>query len=202
MYGFFVVGGCGDLRSDIIRLMKEPEQRKSRETSRDIFTGSTRSQIDRGPVSPLPGLDEIDQGIIATLQEDGRKSFRSIAAQIGVSEGTVRTRYAKLHNDNVLRVTGITNPLSLGFDAMAMIGVKTSGPPGTVADALATWKETSYVVIAAGQFDLLVELVCFDRGHLLEVINRIRELSGVVSTESFIYLDLYKQLYNWGVPRR
>lgn len=180
--------------------MKEAKKKTLREPPRGVFAGSVSNQVDRGPVSPLPGLDEIDQGIIATLQEDGRKSFRSIAAQIGVSEGTVRTRYAKLHDDNVLRVTGITNPLSLGFDAMAMIGVKTSGPPGAVADGIATWKESSYVVIAAGQFDLLVELVCYDRGHLLEVINRIRELPGVVSTESFIYLDLYKQLYNWGVP--
>jgi Lrp/AsnC family transcriptional regulator for asnA, asnC and gidA len=154
--------------------------------------------IDRGPVSRPASIDRLDRQIIEALQENGREPFRQIAAQLGVSEATIRNRYARLCRENVLQVTGVTNPLGLGFDAQAMIGVKTNGPVEAVADEISTWREASYVVVCAGQFDLLVELVCADRRHLLEIINRMRAIDTVVSTESFMYLELWKQLYDWG----
>jgi Lrp/AsnC family transcriptional regulator for asnA, asnC and gidA len=101
---------------------------------------------------------------------------------------------------NLLQVTGITNPLGVGFEAMAMIGVRTNGPAQGTADELAIWRDVSYVVIAMGRFDLLVEVVCVDRAHLLSVTERIRSLPTVVSTETFGYLNLVKQIVNWGVP--
>lgn len=156
------------------------------------------ASIDRGPVSRPASIDRLDRQIIEALQENGREPFRQIAAQLGVSEATIRNRYARLCRENVLQVTGVTNPLGLGFDAQAMIGVKTSGPVEAVADEVASWREASYVVVAAGQYDLLVELVCADRRHLLEIINRMRAIDTVVSTESFMYLELWKQLYDWG----
>jgi len=161
------------------------------------------AQSRRGAVSRPRRLDEIDSRIIEALQKNGRESFRSIAAALGVSEATVRARYAKLRDDDILQVTAVTNPLGLGFEAQAMVGVRTAGPPAEVADEIAGWEEADYVVITAGQFDLLVEVLCADRRHLLEVIDRIRSLDGVVSTESFLYLELWKQLYDWGalVPR-
>ncbi len=158
--------------------------------------------VERGPVGRARSIDALDRRIIEALQENGREPFRRIADQLGVSEATVRNRYARLRNDRVLQVTGVTNPLGLGFDAQAMLGIKTNGPPELVADEIACWREADYVVITAGQFDLLVEIVCLDRRHLLDVINRVRALDGVVSTESFVYLDLWKQLYNWGTRPR
>ena len=152
----------------------------------------------RGAVNRPRSIDALDRRILESLQDNGRESFRGIAEQLGVSEATVRARYGRLCRDNILQVTGITNPLGLGFDAMAMVGVNTSGPPGAVADEIALWKEASYVVITTGRFDLLVELVCVDRRHLLELTDRLRSLDGVTSTESFLYLELCKQLYNWG----
>jgi Lrp/AsnC family transcriptional regulator, regulator for asnA, asnC and gidA len=92
----------------------------------------------------------------------------------------------------------VTNPLGLGFEAQAMVGIRTSGAPEPVAEAIAQWDEAGYVVITAGQFDILVELVCSDRRQLLELTSRLRGLDGVLSTESFLYLELYKQLYDWG----
>ena len=151
----------------------------------------------RGPVSPERKIDELDRRLIEALQENGRESFRSIAARIGVSEGTIRARYARLTADDILQVVGVTNPLGLGFD-QAMIGIKTSGAPDAVAEELAGWSEADYVVVTAGQFDVLVELVCADRHELLALTNRMRALDGVVSTESFLYLDMVKQLYDWG----
>ena len=152
----------------------------------------------RGAVSVPRSLDGVDQAIIEALQKNGREPFRRIAAEVGVSEATVRARYGRLCDENILQVTGVTNPLGLGFDAMAMVGIRTAGAPEPVADQIAQWEEAGYVVVTAGQFDILVELVCADRRQLLELTNRIRALGGVVSTESFLYLELWKQLYDWG----
>ena len=157
-----------------------------------------RGEGNRGAVGPARGLDRVDQNIIEALQKNGRESFRRIAAQIGVSEATVRARYARLCDDDILQVTGVTNPLGLGFDAMAMVGVRTSGAPDPVADEISKWEEAGYVVVTAGQYDILVELVCADRRQLLDLTNRLRSLDGVVSTESFLYLAMWKQLYDWG----
>ena len=137
---------------------------------------ATTARQRRGPVSRAPGLDHVDRGIIEALQRNGRESFRQIAASLGVSEATVRARYGKLCDQNILQVTGVTNPLGLGFEAQAMVGIRTTG-----------------------RFDVLVEVVCADRHGLLDVTNRIRELPRVISTESFLYLELWKQLYDWGV---
>ena len=159
----------------------------------------TGARQQRGPVSRAPGLDHVDRGIIEALQRNGRESFRRIAASLGVSEATVRARYARLCDQSILQVTGVTNPLGLGFEAQAMVGVRTTGPPERVADEIAQWDEADYVVVTAGRFDVLVEVVCADRRGLLDVTNRIRQLPDVVSTESFLYLELWKQLYDWGV---
>jgi Lrp/AsnC family transcriptional regulator for asnA, asnC and gidA len=159
---------------------------------------SERRERQRGAVSAAPHLDRIDQRLIEALQKNGREPFRRIAAEVGVSEATIRARYQRLCEDNILQVTGVTNPLGLGFDAIAMVGIRTGGAPEPVADEISQWDEAGYVVITAGQFDILVELVCADRRQLLAVTNRMRELDGVVSTESFLYLELWKQLYDWG----
>jgi Lrp/AsnC family transcriptional regulator for asnA, asnC and gidA len=151
----------------------------------------------RGPVSTPRRIDALDQGIIEALQENGRESFRAIAARLGVSEATVRARYSRLCDDDILQVVAVTNPLGLGFE-QALIGVKTAGSPQPVADEIAGWPEADYVVVTAGQYDLVVEVVAAGRRDLLDVTNRMRELDGVVSTETFLYLDLVKQLYDWG----
>jgi len=151
----------------------------------------------RGAVAPLLRVDDVDRRIIEALQANGRESFRAVAGRVGVSEATVRARYARLTSEGILHVVGVTNPLGLGFE-QALIGVKTSGPPSAVADEIARWPEADYVVVTAGQFDVVVEVVASDRTELLELTNRIRALDGVVSTETFLYLEMWKQLYDWG----
>ena len=152
----------------------------------------------RGPVSRAPRIDAVDKSIIEALQRNGREPFRRIAAALGVSEATVRARYLRLCRENILQVTGVTNPLGLGFESMAMVGIRTAGPPEDIAEKIARWEEADYVVITTGQFDLLVEVVCTDRHQLLDLTNRLRALEGVTSTETFLYLELWKQLYDWG----
>ena len=152
----------------------------------------------RGAVGRPRSLDPVDRGIIEALQENGRTAFRAVASRVGVAEATVRSRYARLVDDGILQVTGVTNPLGLGFEAMAMLGIKTTGDQEPVADTIAGWEETSYVVVTAGRFDVLAEVVCTDRHHLLDLTSRIRAVEGVVTTETFLYLDLAKQVYAWG----
>ena len=152
---------------------------------------------ERGAVAPLLRVDDVDRRIIEALQQNGRESFRGIAARVGVSEATVRSRYARLTKEGILQVVGVTNPLGLGFE-QALVGVKTSGPPSAVADEISQWPEADYVVVTAGQFDVVVEVVASGRTELLELTNRIRALDGVVSTETFLYLEMWKQLYDWG----
>jgi Lrp/AsnC family transcriptional regulator for asnA, asnC and gidA len=160
--------------------------------------GGDGDRVRRGAVSRPRHVDAVDRSIIEALQKNGREPFRRIAAEVGVSEATIRARYQRLCSDNILQVTGVTNPLGLGFDAQAMVGIRTAGAPEPVADEIARWDEAGYVVITAGQFDILVDHVSADRRHLLDLTNRIRAVEGVVSTESFLYLELWKQLYDWG----
>ena len=158
---------------------------------------ANRAEPGRGAVTPARRVDELDRSIIEALQANGRESFRRIASNLGVSEATIRARYARLTNEGVLQVVAVTNPLGLGFD-QALVGVKTSGPPGEVADEISRWPEADYVVVTAGQFDIVVEVVASDRHEMLELTNRMRALAGVVSTETFFYLEMWKQLYDWG----
>ena len=151
----------------------------------------------RGAVTRPRHVDAVDKGIIEALQANGRESFRAIAARVGVSEATVRARYGRLTAEGILQVVAVTNPLGLGYE-QALVGVKTSGSPEQAADTIARWPEADYVVATAGQFDLVVELVAADRRHLLELTSRLRALPDVVSTETFVYLEMWKQLYDWG----
>lgn len=159
----------------------------------------------RGAVGRPHSLDRIDRAIVEALQENGREPFRAIARRIGVPESTVRARYAALCRDDVLQVVGVTNPLGLGFEAEALVAIVSHGPPDALADEIAGWDEASYVVVTAGRFDILAEFVCSDRKRLLELTSRVRALPDVASAETFVYLQLVKQIYRWGAangPRR
>ena len=170
-----------------------PAKKPAEDTAPADRTGAPRGAVRRG----IP-LDDVDRGVIEILQANGRASFRSMAGRLGVSEATIRARFKRLCAADVLQVVGITNPLGMGFEVMAMVAIKVQGPSQAVADEMAGWREASYVVVTTGQFDVLAEFVCADWQHFLSVISRVRSTPGVVSTESFLYLDLYKQAYNWG----
>jgi Lrp/AsnC family transcriptional regulator for asnA, asnC and gidA len=144
-------------------------------------------------------LDDVGKAIVEQLQQDGRRSYATIARAVGLSEAAVRQRVARLQDTGVIQVVAITDPLQLGFRRQAMVGVRADGDIVAVADALAEMPEIDYVVITAGSFDVLVEAVCEDDDHLLELVGRrIRAVPGVRSTETFVYMKLRKQHYNWG----
>ena len=144
-------------------------------------------------------LDDLSKAIIEQLQQDGRRAYATIGKAIGLSEAAVRQRVQKLIDAGVMQIVAVTDPLTLGFRRQAMIGVRCDGDTRKVADELAAMSEVDYVVLTAGSFDLIVEVVCTDDDHLLDVINqRIRSIPEVRSTESFVYLRLRKQTYSWG----
>jgi Lrp/AsnC family transcriptional regulator for asnA, asnC and gidA len=145
-------------------------------------------------------LDEVSKAIIEQLQQDGRRSYAAIGKVVGLSEAAVRQRVQRLIEAGVMQVVAVTDPLELGFARQAMVGVRVTGPLDRVADEIAALDEVDYVVITAGTYDLLVEVVCESDEHLLELLSdRIRTLDGVVATETFMYLRLRKQTYSWGV---
>ena len=152
------------------------------------------------PARPTVHLDEVSKAIIEQLQQDGRRSYAAIGKVVGLSEAAVRQRVQRLIEGGVMQVVAVTDPLELGFARQAMVGIRVTGSLEPVAEALETLEEVDYVVITAGSYDLLVEVVCESDEHLLELISgRIRAIEGVAMTETFMYLSLRKQTYSWGV---
>jgi Lrp/AsnC family transcriptional regulator for asnA, asnC and gidA len=150
-----------------------------------------------GPAAPI-ALDDISKRIIEQLQADGRRSYAAIGKAVGLSEAAVRQRVQRLQEAGVMQIVAVTDPLTLGFRRQAMIGLKCDGNLEKVADDLAAMPEIDYVVITAGSFDLLLEVVCEDDDHLLEILSQVRAVPSVRSTETLVYLKLRKQTYTWG----
>jgi Lrp/AsnC family transcriptional regulator for asnA, asnC and gidA len=143
-------------------------------------------------------LDATDRAIIEELQRDGRVPYTRLGAAVGLSEAAARQRVQRLIDSGVMQVVAVTNPLSHGYRRMAMIGVRTEGPTDDIAKALQAMPDIDYLVVSAGTYDFLAEVVVADDGALLDLTNRIRSVPGVRSTETFIYLDLVKQTFTWG----
>jgi Lrp/AsnC family transcriptional regulator for asnA, asnC and gidA len=144
-------------------------------------------------------LDDVSKAIIEQLQSDGRRSYAEIGKAVGLSEAAVRQRVQKLTDSGVMQVVAVTDPMQLGFFRQAMIGLRVSGDTTVVADALGKLDAVDYVVLTAGSFDILAEIVCENDDDLIELLNKqIRAIPGVQSTETFVYLKLQKQFYNWG----
>jgi Lrp/AsnC family transcriptional regulator, regulator for asnA, asnC and gidA len=149
--------------------------------------------------SKTVALDEVSKGIIEQLQQDGRRSYAEIGKQVGLSEAAVRQRVQKLQESGVMQIVAVTDPMQLGFSRQAMIGIRVDGDSTAVAEELGRLAAVEYVVLTAGSYDLLVEVVCEDDDDLIELTGRrIRGIPGVRSTETFVYLRLHKQYYNWG----
>jgi Lrp/AsnC family transcriptional regulator for asnA, asnC and gidA len=156
---------------------------------------STSSRVPAKPIN----LDDVSKAIIEQLQADGRRSYAEIGKAVGLSEAAVRQRVQKLTDSGVMQVVAVTDPMQLGFYRQAMIGIRITGDTTQLAAALAQLPSVDYVVLTAGSFDILVEVVCENDDDLIALLNKdIRALPGVQSTETFVYLKLVKQQYNWG----
>ncbi|MDA8372987.1 MAG: Lrp/AsnC family transcriptional regulator [Actinomycetota bacterium] len=144
-------------------------------------------------------LDEKSKALIELLQRDGRSSYAALAKDVGLSEAAVRQRVQRLIDQGVMQIVAVTDPLSTGFLRQAMLGIKATGDLRVVAEAITAFEEVDYVVICAGRYDLLAEVVCENDSHLLQLLNEgLRKVEGVTDIETFVYLRLEKQTYSWG----
>jgi Lrp/AsnC family transcriptional regulator, regulator for asnA, asnC and gidA len=157
-----------------------------------------RAGVSAGPAGPAVMLDTTAKQIIEQLQQDGRRSYAAIGKAVGLSEAAVRQRVQRLLDTGVMQIVAVTDPLTLGFRRQAMIGIRCEGDLERVAGHLAVLDEIDYVVVTAGSFDLLAEVVCEDDDDLLEILSRVRAVPTVTATETFVYLKLRKQTYSWG----
>jgi Lrp/AsnC family transcriptional regulator, regulator for asnA, asnC and gidA len=150
-------------------------------------------------MSTKPPLDEVSHAIIEQLQQDGRRPYATIGKAVGLSEAAVRQRVQRLQDSGVMQIVAVTDPMQVGASRAAMVGVSTIGDIDDVARALEDMPEVSYLVMCAGGFDLLAEVIADSDDHLLDILNsRIRKLPGVQRTETFVYLKICKQTYAWG----
>jgi Lrp/AsnC family transcriptional regulator for asnA, asnC and gidA len=144
-------------------------------------------------------IDDTDKAIIEQLQQDGRRPYTQIARAVGLSEAAIRQRVQRLLDGSVMQIVAVTDPLMLGFLRQAMVGIRVEGDVRIVADKIGDFPEVDYVVLTAGSFDLIVEAVVEDDERLLQLLNdKIRAVPGVAASETFIYLKLHKQTYQWG----
>ncbi len=146
-------------------------------------------------------LDDIDRQIVSALQHEGRRPYSRLAADIGIAEGVVRYRVQRMERAGILQIVGIADPLKVGFDLMAMVGVQVvPGRLDDVAAEISTLAETSYVASLAGAFDLIVEVVCRDTAHFTHLLTQqIQHVPGVASTQSFLIMEIHKMAYGWDV---
>lgn len=149
--------------------------------------------------STTSALDTFDRQIISELQRDGRRAYGAIAEQVGLSEAAVRRRVQRLRESGVMQIVAITDPLQLGFGREALIGIRVHGDVRLVADKVAAIEEANYVVMTAGSFDIIAEVIAVDDDALVHLLNdAIRSIPGVTEVETFLYLKLSKQTYAWG----
>lgn len=147
---------------------------------------------------PLPNdMDEIDRKIIEALQIDGRTAFAQIAQQLNVSPGMIRIRYNRLVELGFIQIIAITNPLNVGYNAMALIGIRVEGSKLLqAADLLATMQEVVYLVITSGRYDIMIEVMCTDQEDLLHfIVEKLSKVDGVKDSETFRHLKIKKEIY-------
>ena len=139
-------------------------------------------------------LDKLDFEILSFLQEDGRMSFTVIADKLGVSIGTIRTRFNKLIEDGTVNIIGRVNPDKVGFRSYAHIAVYVR--PATLKDKVAQrvvkMPEVSFLALTSGDYDLEVDVMCRDNNHLVDFVNNISKIEGVFQTKTTMYFKVYK----------
>ena len=144
-------------------------------------------------------LDATDRALIHLLQRDGRRPYTQLAKEVGLSEAAVRQRVQRMLDNDTMQIVAVTDPLQLGLSRQAMVLIRVNGDVREVADQLEQIEEVAYLVVTAGSVDLLAELVVSDDDALFSLLNdRIRQIPGVLSTETIMYLGLRTQTYQWG----
>jgi Lrp/AsnC family transcriptional regulator for asnA, asnC and gidA len=155
-------------------------------------------------MSSKPGVDKVALDgpgalLIEALQRDGRRSYRDLAQEVGLSEAAVRNRVQRLLDSGIINIVAVTDPSQLGFARQALVGVRVTHRIHDVAEALRVMEDVCYVVVVSGRYDLIAEVVCESDDHMIEALERIRSTECVSSIESMGYLKIHKQTFDEGV---
>ena len=141
-------------------------------------------------------FDELDERILEALQGDGRRSFRDIAREVAVSEGTVRARVRRLEAAGALRFLAFVDPSQLGRRMLALVLVRVGAEhQARVIDAATAWPETTYVSSLLGRADVYLQVICADNDALWSIVSRLRTLPGVLETETMLEMQVHKFAY-------
>ncbi|GAA1325188.1 Lrp/AsnC family transcriptional regulator [Leucobacter albus] len=151
-------------------------------------------------VNPEPNdIDDIDRKLLSALQRDGRCGYAELGELVGLTAGGARRRVMRLEERGIIQIVGVTDPLKLGYRSMAMVGIVAQGDVEEIAAALNDLQNVVYVVIAAGQYDLLVEVIAEDQAAMFEAINhQVRKVPGVLRLETFPYYSIRTHRFGWG----
>lgn len=143
-------------------------------------------------------LDELDLTILSHLHSDGRKSFSDIARELGVAVNTIRNRVNKMVDDGILTFIARVTPEKVGFHAYANILIAANANKvESITEELLTYPEVSFISLIMGQFDILLDVMCYDNQHLSNLImERIRKIPGVKRTETMMIIKVLR----WDTP--
>ncbi|MGE5507170.1 MAG: Lrp/AsnC family transcriptional regulator [Chitinophagales bacterium] len=144
-------------------------------------------------------MDQIDWQIVQRLQQDARTPYTTIAAELGLAEGTVRHRVARLVDEGYIRLAAVLNPLRLGKQTMAIVGVRVHGDAGPqVVELLKTWPEIRYVAFCAGEYDLIMQVVVASNDELFHFLTgKLREVQGILASDTSLILRTCKESEEW-----
>jgi Lrp/AsnC family transcriptional regulator for asnA, asnC and gidA len=145
-------------------------------------------------------MDDIDRAILRELQVDGRIPYSDLGPKVGLSPSAARQRLQRLIDTKVVQVVGVTDPMAMGGQTMAVLGLRVDGDPRAVADELSRHDEVVYAVLVSGTFDLFVEVVCRRPYALLDFVNVVvRPIEGVAAVETFPYFGIHTHRFLWDV---
>ncbi len=139
-------------------------------------------------------LDDTDERIVALLRSDGRMAYRAIAAELGITEATVRTRVRRMEKSDAMRVVAVTDFQAAGYEMMLAVGLTVEGrAPLEVAEALARFPEVFSINVVIGSCDIETLVVAEDQSAMAELIfRRFAELPAVLRVSASLAVDVLK----------
>lgn len=143
-------------------------------------------------------LDDLDRSIIGELQDDGRRPFREIARNLGVSERTVRSRTKRLQDAGILRILAFADPYRVGPSVLALVLLRVEPHRHDhVVETIAAYPEVTYASSLVGRADIYTQVLCRDNEHLWELVSkRLRGLDGVIETDTMMEMKVHKFIYH------
>jgi len=145
-------------------------------------------------------IDDIDRHIIRLLQKNGRIPFLTIANELGLAEGTIRRRVARLIDEKILQIVGVTDPLKVGMHTVAIVGLRVQrGKIDATIAQLKDMPEVRYIALATGNHDIIIEIVVpSNEALLIFLTHKLNKISWIINTGTSLVLKIAKQDFSWG----